>query len=211
MSRQVIGSALTITLPSMTGMASIEDSYGRTRRRAYTVTEAQTVTIENAKVEVGFGEVMVDVLGTVGEVPFALYFKHEGRDVPHDLMSTAQVRGRCGVVVINLDPVLGMFAARRPGSQVSFLEELRQFITSDVRSKSWLYHPRIKAARLRAEAELKEALANDLQRGTVTPVATARIRYECVMCKIQWTNDARQRACPTCRSMLYVREIGTPQ
>ena len=209
MSRQVIGRSLLITLPKMTGMAEVHDAYGRVRRKEYVVTDAQTIEITDAHVESAFGDILVDVLGTVSEVPFVLYFTHVGRAVPHALMQTAQEHGRCGVVVIDLSAVQEMFVARRPASQDSFLDALRAFIVSDVRSKSWLYHPRHRTARLRAESELKSALAGAQEKTGIEPSVGARIQYECVMCKVQWTNDARHRACPSCRSLLYVRELGS--
>ena len=209
MARQVIGSSITISLPRMAGLAAVEDAHGRIRRKEYVVTDMQTVEITNAQVEVSFGDVVVDVLGTVGDFSFVLYFKHQGREVSHALMQTAQVRGRCGVVVIDLDPLQAIFAARPAGSGISFLEELCVFITRDVKSKSWLYHPRNKAARVRAEEELHAELAQDFERTRVEPAVGTRFRYECVMCKIQWTHDVRHRACPTCRSLLYVRDLGS--
>lgn len=214
MARQVVGQSIRLALPGLVGMVTVDRPGWRPFQRQYTVTHERTVDLVNAKVEEAFGDVIVDVIGRVGGVPLVLYFIHPGRPLPGTLMATAQRAGPCGVVLIDLAPLQEKFLARGPGNAASFLDALHAFLTTDVRHKQWLYHPRHKQTREQAEAALHEDIEKHVQAVTtahvvqMAPVVRAdTIRYECVMCSQRWTGDAQSRACPKCHEHLYTRVI----
>jgi hypothetical protein len=214
MARQVIGPAIAIAiaLPGMEGTVSVDVPGRRSLQRVYTVTHPRSVDLVDAKIEVAFGDVIVDVLGQVGDVPLALYFIHPGRPVPPTLMATAQTTGRCGVVLIDLSPLHEHFLARDAGRASSFLASLRKFLSDDVAHKRWLYHPRDKQARMRAEVALKADMDRQVPPAAVQPAARvaggANINYECVLCAVRWTGSIFERTCPRCQSHLCTREVG---
>lgn len=214
MARQVIDQSIHLVLPSMEGLVTVNRPGWRPFQRPYTVTQERTVHLVDARVEQAFGDVIVDVIGLVGDVPLVLYFLHPGRPLPVALMATAQMTGRCGVVLIDLSILQEQFLLRQRSSAESFLDVLRAFLTTDVQHKKWLYHPRNKQMRAQAEAALLEDVDRHMQHVILAhaapPAPVARcgnIRYECVLCSERWTGNAQSRTCPKCREHLYSREV----
>lgn len=203
MAMQLLGSSWQVRLPEMRGELTANDDarLGHFQRIAYKVTDASDVLIEDLKVETTFEGVPVDALGHISHVPFVVYFTHPDRRLPASLTEAARSHARCGILVIALDTLVEVLG-RREGHAVGSLKTLlTRFLTTDVPSKSWGFHPRHAAVREQAFAKI-DALPPPL---VLQQAARPVCNYECLMCRVSWRGV--DRACPRCGEVLYTHEV----
>jgi hypothetical protein len=223
MARQLIGSRLTLALPDYRNrvMQYIEDLH-QTRTLDYLVTEARSVELEHVQVETRFADVAVDVKGKVGDFDFVVYLVHPGTAVPTELESLDGAKA--GVIAIDLQ---GMAAAlaRVKEAGGTYSQALGEFLAENIASKRWVYHPRNAMMRRKAEAELAQSVAREVDEmrhrlsvGKALPTesgpllaanknkATRPVQCECLFCGTKWDgHDPGLNNCPKCRTHLGTR------
>lgn len=208
MARQIIGEQFEMRLPACAGTINLglEKMAPGSRRweKAFTVSPAQTITLENVRVEATVLGTTVDIVGVVNDYEFLIYLEHPGRAVPEALLPANLSTVRAGVVAIDLRTVTILFEQSSRGS-VRYQELLLRFLKNDANSKRWIYHPRFTLVRERAikNMERAEFLATP-------PVASEHrdAEFECVVCRIRWVAPSvGLPSCPRCRSHLYSRRI----
>ena len=167
----------------------------------------------------------MDIVGHISDFKFAIYFTHPGRSIPQELKSPKD--RHCGVIAIALDQLGSTLFRQRKTNKKSYQSALIEFLSSDMPSKQWVFHPRYERCHqhalsrldVRAESIKKgqQARSRGPERakiGSVTEdihfVAPAeepvrqRVLYECVMCNIQWIGFAPDACtCPKCSNHLY--------
>ena len=223
MARQLIGSRLTLALPDYRNRVTqyVEDLH-QTRTLDYLVTEARSVELEHVEVETWFADVAVDVKGKVGDFDFVVYLIHPGRAVPTELESLDGAKA--GVIAIDLQGMAGALARVKEAGG-TYAQALGEFLAKNIASKRWVYHPRNAMMRQKAEAELAESVAREVdemrhrlsvgkalptQRGPLLAAtkikATRQVRCECLFCGSQWDgHDPGLNNCPKCRTHLGTR------
>jgi hypothetical protein len=223
MARQLIGSRLTLALPDYRNRVTqyVEDLH-QTRTLDYLVTEARSVELEHVEVETWFADVAVDVKGKVGDFDFVVYLIHPGRAVPTELESLDGAKA--GVIAIDLQGMAGALARVKEAGG-TYAQALGEFLAKNIGSKRWVYHPRNAMMRQKAEAELAESVAREVdemrhrlsvgkalptQRGPLLAAtkikATRQVRCECLFCGSKWDgHDPGLNNCPKCRTHLGTR------
>jgi hypothetical protein len=222
MARQLIGARLTLALPDYRSRVTqyVED-LRQTRTLDYLVTEARSVELEHIEVETWFADVTVDVKGKVGDFDFVVYLAHPGRPVPTELDSLDGAKA--GVIAIDLQGMAGALARVKEAGG-TYSQALGEFLAKDVASKRWVYHPRNAMMRQRAQTELAQSIAREVEEvrhrlsidkalptesGSLPPVnnkATRQVRCECLFCGSKWDGyDPGLNTCPKCRTHLGSR------
>lgn len=209
MARQIIGDSLDMALPAFEGVAERQVEIGRPIREPFVVSPAQRVMLQNVAVESTWEGVNVDLIGKIQGFHFIVYFSHQGRRVPPIL--GAPKDQRCGAISISLDPLPALFSSSR-ASGLSYRELLHHFLTEDVKSKTWIFHPNfqrgLENARQRLELQavqygLKASLGTDF---TDHEAAQRKVLFECLMCKTRWQGyPGVGSSCPNCKTHLYSR------
>lgn len=233
MIRQLADEGLSVRIPSYTGsvQAFREHTY-RSEQFQYHVTDEKVVTLEQVHIGIEFEETTVDVLASVGKVPFVIFVSYEGRTVP-PVLSSPSVE-KCGILELNVNSLPHRFKAEKKGA---YKQLLRHFLEEEVEGKRWVYHPREPQARQAAMEKRDEWLrrqeskAADERQGThtrrkrkstqggdpswlstalgvgeATDMPEPRIaEYRCVMCNHVWTGFSRN--CPNCDTHLYTTEV----
>jgi len=225
MARQVIGNQIQLSLPGLTGKI---DYYQGIRWalecKEFKVTDPATVIIENLDVDTTFSGAAVDIVGTIRDFQFVIYFSHPDRVVPESLFEPANPK--CGILEISLHSLLSEFIRLRAHNK-TYREILTDFLKDDRGSKKWVYHPRFEKKAGDAIEDLKR-MGNILECNVVpikgapkanplTPLlpnnptvqANRVVRLECIMCRTQWEGPkAGGNHCPKCQDYLYTKIIG---
>jgi len=188
----------------------------------YLVAEESLVTLKEVKVGADFCGVIVDVLGLVEGVPFAVFVTYKERGLPPELKNPSITR--CGVVEFNVNVVPRLFKQEDKGQ---YKEVLRRYIENDTEGKTWAYHPREHGMReaalancqswlLRQKTEAKiYANSKRHSQNLVEPNESCSIEsrksiersignYVCVMCEAKWTGTSR--TCKKCNTHLFTTE-----
>lgn len=223
MARQLIGSNITIALPEYRGqVAQYVEDLNQTRTLDYLVTEARSIELAHVTVETRFADVAVDLKGKVGDFDFVVFLVHPGRAVPTELESLEGVKA--GVIAIDLQGMAGALArVKEVGGTYS--QALAEFLSKNIASKCWVYHPRNAVMRQRAEALLAQSVTREVDKmrqrlsvGKAMPTesgpllaaakneATRQVRCECLFCGSKWEGyDPGLNTCSKCRTHLGTR------
>lgn len=195
------------------------------RPRPFAIAEKQTVSLTKVEVEKKFQGIPVDISGQVQDFSFIVYFTHPGREVPVEFRTPDD--SRCGIVSASLDGIHLLLAnARR--SKKSYKEALQDFLARDVKSKTWVFHPRYELCEKEANQKLEDLEivrrqlgADNEKRLTLTRVRTIGLensiagsapatqpkrlaKFECIICHTQWRVwEPGASTCPNCRTHLY--------
>ena len=227
MARQLIGNRLSIKLPS----CEVKLSEGVSLSSGYVqvselVTESREIVLEDVTVDTTVGSSKVDLSGFVGGYCLAVVFTHPGReDFNHFSTLNEKKTGVVGISLKGLDKrFINVDASKR-----SYKDILEDFISHDVTSKSWLYHPRFFAAKQKARSRLAEELADaellyrkrteklrtrlgfddqllDQIKSTVkTGKKAKRYDFICRLCNSTWSGVGNEQAdCRKCGTSLLV-------
>jgi len=229
MARQIIGDELKIRLPEYKDSASkyIPD-LGYPLHESFVITESKEISLTNVSVEINFEGVAVDIVGYISDFKFAIYFTHPGRSIPQELKSPKD--RHCGVIAIALDELRSSIFSQAKNKNQSYQSALIEFLSNDLPSKQWIFHPRhqrcqqqaldrleVKAKQAKSHPRKKNARGRKEARLQNLPVsdsfdvnlvsqmpAKRRVAFECVMCKTQWQGLAPGgEKCPKCNTHLY--------
>lgn len=226
MARQIIDENLEIVLPELEGsVGKYVDDIDEYIDVPFTIAAKQTVSLTNVVVERNFQGIPVDITGQVKDFSFIVYFTHPGREVPFEF--SAPDDSKCGIVSISLDGInLLLVNARR--LQTSYKTTLQNFLARDVKSKTWVFHPRYALCEKEANNKLRDleyehrhVEANHRKKLKRTGLRTVRsgssiaviapetqskrlANYECIICHILWQGwDPGASKCPKCNKQLY--------
>jgi len=162
MARQLIGDRISIMLPEYRDrVAERLPDCARCIDVPFTVTKQQELTLSDVEVEASFHGVPVDVYGKVDEFEFIVYFTHPGRSVPLQLYNLG--KPECGIVSVSLLQVPKLFGNIQHQKD-RYLDRLLAFLSTDIDSKRWVYHPRYARRQKEAESELQDKVAKFAQR-----------------------------------------------
>lgn len=223
MARQLVSDGLHLELPPVTDSVETADPWGQVIHHAYLVAPAQTVAIDQPRIDAPFAGALVDVLAFVDGCPFVIYFTYPGRSVPEALKAPATPCA--GVVAISL----GQHALSQDGAaDLDDRQRLTAFLREHLASKVWVHHPEMPGKRLVELEQLKGRLnaqrsmappRNTSSRGepaVIAPRAYAPIqatpgetpRYVCVNCEFRWGDSMGGRSpCPQCGSLFMTTFI----
>ncbi|QPK62914.1 competence protein CoiA [Methylomonas sp. LL1] len=230
MARQVLGTKIKLKLPAYKD--NIEYFSGVFRYRQYKeffVAPEQEITIENIAVESNFCDVPVDVIGSIGQFNFVIYFTHPDRIVPNELFHPNN--DHCGVIEVRLDALSQQFMNAKVENK-TYDDILLNFLSDDTVSKIWIYHPRYAIKKEQAIKELEQSSnikiqtddmhhtepTNRLQSNYYTKPSVIEpivnhsriVQFKCILCKVEWQgHEAGGNLCPKCNSHLYSRMIET--
>ncbi len=220
MAKQVVGDRFQLNLPRLMGkIAYYQGVRWVLEYNEFKVADSKIVVMENPVVDTTFSGASVDIVGTIRDFQFVIFFSQPDRVVPDSLFEPENPK--CGILEISLHSLLNEFIRLR-SQQKTYREILTDFLQNDVASKRWIYHPRFKPTANEAIDDLKR-LGNILECTVVPinssskiapmagnllnqpPVTTNRIvRFECVMCRFQWEGpEAGGNCCPKCQEHLY--------
>jgi hypothetical protein len=223
MARQLIGSRLTLALPDYRNrVTQYVEALNQMRSLDYLVTEARSIELEHVAVETRFADAAVDLKGKVGDFDFVVYLIHPGRALPTELESLDAAK--VGVIAIDLQGMAGALA-RVKDAGGTYSQALGEFLAKNIASKRWVYHPRNAMMRQKAEVELAESVAREVDEmrhrlsfGKALPThngsllaatkikATRQVRCECLFCGSKWDgHDPGLNDCPKCRTHLGTR------
>jgi len=229
MARQIIGNELKIKLPEYSDSISQHvPALGYSLHESFLVTESKEISLSNVAVEAGFDGVAVDLVGYINDFKFVVYFTHPGRTVPQELKSPKDHHS--GVIAIDLDELRRSIFRRAKNQNQSYQSTLIEFLSNDLPSKQWIFHPRhqrcqqqalerleVKAKQAKSHPPKKNARvrrterpynllipdSSDVNLASQIP-AKRRVAFECVMCKTQWQGLAPGgEKCPKCNTHLY--------
>jgi|APLak6261661343_1056028.scaffolds.fasta_scaffold03410_2 hypothetical protein len=225
MARQVIGNQLQLNLPGLTGRIEYYQSVRwAIETQEISVTEPTTIILENLDVDTTFSGASVDIVGTIQDYQFVIYFTHPDRVVPENLFEPANLK--CGIIEISLHFLFKKFAKLRSENK-SYREILTDFLSNDIESKKWIYHPGFKREATKAIADLKKRpyiidyyavplkgrskdkqLKRSLSNSPPDQVLSLT-RFECLMCHSQWEGPkVSGRFCQKCKEYLFTKIIG---
>lgn len=192
MARQMLAPQFEVVLPDCVGTLDP----GLVNAYRFSVTQSRRVVMQNVRVEERIAGTVVDAIGEVEGFPLVLYVEHPGRTIP-EALHPSNLRGqRVGAVAIDLNRITPsvLFASD------DYKAALARFLSWDLPSKAWIYHPRYEQAKARAIATRPSC-------NLTKPV----VDYSCLMCRIQWQAPANTLAtCPDCGEHLYTREKKPP-
>jgi len=154
MARQIIGKQIKLNLPEYKGSVEYYDEeLGTAQRKKIVVSPERDIVLDNVEVEDTFQGMAVDLVGTIGEFRFVVYFTHDGRYIPENLFKPTDPK--CGIIGISLDLLQIQFKAAKSEGK-TYQEILTDFLTNDRQSKSWIYHPRFEIVSALAVEEMKK-------------------------------------------------------
>lgn len=214
MARQLIGKQIKLSLPECTGTIEYYEGVLRfTQWKEFSVSKDQDIILDDIEVENTFLGMAVDLIGTIDKFKFVVYFTHPERNVPDGLFTPTDAK--CGVIRISLDLLQAQFkSAKSEGKK--YHKILTDFLTTDRKSKTWIYHPRFERAASLAIENLQKgasnlnytvnygknknhlnSLAQKPYNGSINlPIShnfnleinqpKKLVKFECVMCKLRW-------------------------
>lgn len=127
MIKQIVGDSLTFITPHYLALNNV-------------VTQSKSITLNDIKKDARFENCTVDILGKVKDYDFILYITHPGRPLPNELRDPEN--RQCGILEIQLDDWGIHFLNATDETSRSHSESLAWLISSHVKSKKWIFHPR---------------------------------------------------------------------
>jgi len=144
MARQLVGSKITLTLPSY--QSYVQEYVAELNffqfQEDFIVTKEKDITIEKIQVETSFSGVPVDIIGRINGFEFVIYFTHPKRVIPIELTNPENLK--CGIISIALDSLPELFLEARR-NKTKYKDVLIGLLSSK-ESKTWIYHPNFKKA-----------------------------------------------------------------
>ncbi|MCF6324736.1 MAG: competence protein CoiA [Gammaproteobacteria bacterium] len=211
MARQIIDNEFKIKLPEYRDSVSQYGSaQGYSVHESFLITEAKEIFLSNVAVEAIFEGVAVDLVGYINDFKFVVYFTHPGRAVPQELESPSDHHS--GVMTIALDELRNTIFRQVKNKNQSYQSALIEYLSNDVSSKQWVFHPRYQRCHQQALERLEEKVKSDARekkvQGRKQVPAGRRVLFECVMCKTQWQGFLPGgNKCLKCNTHLYTRDF----
>ena len=142
MARQLIGKQLKLCLPEYKGVIEYYEGIIRIpQTKEFIVTGQKEITLYDIEIESNFYGSSVDVIGSIGDFKFIIYFTHPDRAIPEELFNPENTK--CGVIEISLLSLQGKFMTAKD-DDTTYHKILSDFLVNDTDSKSWVYHPNFK-------------------------------------------------------------------
>jgi len=226
MARQIIGNELKIRLPRYTDSVSkIIPDLTRPLHESFVITESKEIYLTNVAVETNFEGVAVDIVGFIGDFKFSIYFTHPGRAIPQELKSPKD--RHCGVISIALDDFRSVIFRQAKNKKQSYQSVLIEYLSNDIASKEWIFHPRFQRCHqqalerldLKAKSHIENQKRNGRWSEPAYDLSTAerghftappeeqikqRVLFKCVKCNAQWKGwEPGSRVCPKCDTHLF--------
>lgn len=219
MARQMIEHELQILLPEWTISSKTIVDF-QPIELTEKVTDSRLIKLTNCKVQQRYYATEVDIVGSVENIPFGVYFTHPGREVPIDLQIPAGERS--GLIAISLSSMPMQFMnAKKEGR--SYRDVLDDLLTKDTDAKSWVYHPRYQkkkdsldeeVKKIHAQSSIQSNLSPDTEQSVFKhepmPPRHSRflIRFECTRCRVEWDSyDSTSISCPRCHSEQFRKAL----
>lgn len=228
MMRQLLREGLALELPELLDAIDIPSFRGHATQHIYEVVPPQLLLLPLGDADVRFGDTLVDVLAVTNDGPFAVYISHTGRLVPDALRTPPATCA--GVLAISLDSVV--FEEDPRTTRQSYRQALQDFLTSNTRSKSWVFHPhqakrrQVELERLQAQRTVPSpgrSVSLPFQESTKAipafpptaavqsvrpPIPGDPLKYHCVRCEFRWGDQtADMSRCPQCDSRLMITRL----
>ena len=227
MALQIIGNRLKLKLPkyeiTLSEYLPMLEGYVEVTE---TVTESRQVIMENVSVDTKLAEFSVDLLGYVNGYPLAIVFSHPGRK--SHWRSQKSPEDKAGVLEISLDALRDRFRLMDSRND-SYSDVLDDYISTDVASKRWIFHPRFQHSKTLATSKLSDKIAK-LRKQPIgrkdkpkkRPIFDERIfeefgekksyqktytkyRFDCRLCNATWLGTGENNAsCSHCGTSLVV-------
>ncbi len=230
MARQIIDSELKIKLPEYKdSISQYMPALGYSADESFLVAEAKEIFLSNVAVESSFEGVAVDLVGYINDFKFVVYLTHPGRTVPQELESPRDHHS--GVIAINLDELRNTIFRKVKNKSQSYQSVLIEYLSNDVSSKRWVFHPRYQRCHQQALERLEEKVKASAREKEIRgrretqprnfPVsgsfdvnlasqmpAKRQVLFECMMCETQWQGlEPGGEKCPNCDTHLYTRGL----
>lgn len=233
MALQLIEERLSIKLPKyvleLSEQLPFSDRYIQVSE---TVTESSWVVICDISINEEISGSKVDLLGHVDGYPLAIIFSHPGRKNHWHVESISNQKA--GVVEISLDALKDRFRTMDSRTK-TYSDVLENYITSDLPSKKWIYHPRLlhcetvaksklieeiarasKQSALRSNSSGNRAVVEDnlfkgLKNIQVPRTKNTRFMFTCRLCNSNWVGTGEDKAnCQKCGTALLVSRSEIP-
>jgi hypothetical protein len=222
MARQLLREGMLLDLPPFEDIVEITLGAGRPIRHSYEVAPPQTLNLPPSEIDSKFGGVLVDALGRSEDGAFAIYITHSNRSAPDDL--SAAPAPCAGVIVIDLMALASQ--NHESTERQNYRQLLSTFLSADLPSKRWMFHPHavnrrqreLEALRRRREEHPTFASTSTIypaHRSPSPPPSVASktlpyrsipavpgdpLRYHCVNCDFRWGDlTGGKEPCPQCR------------
>ena len=174
MARQIIGDKLDITLPACQGtLKKFDRNSARNVKERFTVTGSKTIRLSDVRVEAMFAETSVDIIGQVGDFQFVLYLVHPGRKTPQALFNPENTH--CGIISVSLTNLPEKFR-QIAKSKISYQSILLKFLSEDLDSKRWVFHPRYSRIKEKAQQRLDERVPDIKPEPKISPTKSVRMK-----------------------------------
>ncbi len=211
MARQVVGNELKINIPEyIDSVSEYDELTGRSVSESFIITDKKQIVLSDVKVETSFSNIPVDIVGSVNNFHFVIYFTHPGRTIPKELF--APLDKYCGVIQIELDRLRERFELGKSKTE-TYRSILIEYLTNEMDSKHWAFHPRYQKCKNQAQSRLESKLSRLSESGNISTNRDAdifispqkrRVLFECLMCKVEWEGwDPGGSFCPKCSTLLY--------
>ena len=231
MSRQIIHKSLTLKLPQyIRQVGEYLPEYQYYLSVPCTVTAQRNVEISDIEVEKVFMNSPVDIFGHIGDYSFIIYFTHPGRSVPNEFHNPTDKK--IGVISISLEPTYAIFASSKK-NRISYQTQLYDFLSNDLESKTWVFHPRQERCEKISKDKLQQKISEfkknktninvqhqrkhnnsethlhlasrpTIENTEVEEVQRKRAKFKCVLCQTEWEGlEPSDSACPKCGTHLY--------
>lgn len=230
MARQLIGNNLVVTLPKYEiHFTEEKSSSDRSVHVSELVTKSRQIQLVDVVLDSEIDGHRFDILGYIEGHALAFLFTHPGRTGFDNLDNFDD--SKFGVVEIALDNLTDEFRRlQTPNS--SYGDILAKYISDNIKSKKWIYHPRQKLAEEKAKAKLEIALKErnrttsqyrrksrrrstfedelfvGLKNVQKSDKSKKKYQFICRLCDSQWIGMGNASAnCRQCRSSLLVSRI----
>ncbi len=156
MARQLIRNSLTIRLPKCeVTLSEIAPLSGVYVQVSEPVTESREIVLTDVSVDTTLGAYKVDLSGFVNDYCLAIVFTHPGREgFDHFAQLDEKKTGVIAISLTSLSTHFMDFEAPRG----SYQDIVENYISNDLPSKSWIFHPRLRTAEQKARSKLAEEL-----------------------------------------------------
>lgn len=197
MARQLIGNRLSINVPGLEVALSEKEPFSDGHMHvAKHVTEAHTVVLEDVSLDTRVGENRVDLSGFIDGYCLAFVFTHPGRDEFDRLANISE--DKTGVVGIALTGLMARFHGQKESNK-TYSDILTEYISSDLISKKWIYHPRLRETERLVKSLMEEKIAEARRPfEQQAKLLEKNMRFDCRACKSSWTGISSSNA--SCRS-----------
>ena len=230
MARQLIGDRLLVSLPDYEIHLKDEDAnFHHPVRVSELVTKSKQIKLSDVVVDAEVDGYRFDILGYVDGHSLAFIFTHPGRDSFNRLENYED--SRFGVVTIALDRLKDEFIKLQT-PDYSYGDILSNYISSDTKSKKWIYHPRQQRVEKIAKSKLEAALEKEKKKDfgnkrnhkersafndklfhgldslKKADVSGKKFRFTCRLCDSTWDGVGNTDAtCANCRNALLVSRV----